>query len=56
MLESSKKLAVRFGVDADLIEANVDTEKNVKILGQGVSFFESIFYFRLGGREDGSNS
>jgi len=33
MLEINKKAASKFGIDARVIEENVDTKKNIEILG-----------------------
>jgi len=38
MLEASKKAAVKFGIDVDLIEKKVDTQKNIEILGNDLTF------------------
>lgn len=38
MLEVNKKAAVKFGIDTDLIEKKTDTQKNVDILGNDLTF------------------
>jgi len=38
MLEASKKAAVKFGIDTSLIEKKTDTQKNIKILGNDLTF------------------
>ncbi|MGQ9848402.1 MAG: DNA methyltransferase [Bacteroidales bacterium] len=38
MLESSKKAATKFGIDTKLIEEKVDTQKNIEILGDDLTF------------------
>lgn len=38
MLEESKKAATKFGIDTDLIEGIVDTQKNIEILGNDLTF------------------
>jgi len=38
MLEINRKAAAKFGIDARLIEKNVDTRKNVSVLGNDLTF------------------
>lgn len=38
MLESSKKAAVKFGIDTKFIEERTDTQKNIEILGNDLTF------------------
>ncbi|MBA7637740.1 hypothetical protein ES703_45387 [subsurface metagenome] len=38
MLEVNKKAAVKFGIDTDLIEAKADTQKNIEVLGDDLTF------------------
>lgn len=38
MLETSKKVAIKFGIDPDLIETKVNTKKNIEILGDDLTF------------------
>jgi len=38
MLEANKKAAAKFGIDIELIERKVDTQKNLKILGDDLTF------------------
>ncbi|MCK4334063.1 hypothetical protein KAX06_04675 [candidate division WOR-3 bacterium] len=38
MLEVNKRAAVKFGIDTDLIEARVDTQKNIEVLGDDLTF------------------
>jgi len=38
MLEASKKAAVKFGIDTSLIEKKADTQKNIEILGNDLTF------------------
>jgi len=38
MLEVNKKAAVKFGIDVELIEKKVDTQKNIKVLGNDLTF------------------
>ncbi len=38
MLESSKKAAFRLGIDTELIEKKTDTQKNVEVLGNDLTF------------------
>jgi hypothetical protein len=38
MLETSKKAALKFGIDTALIEKTVDTQKNIQILGDDLTF------------------
>jgi DNA modification methylase len=38
MLEASKKAAVKFGIDTKLIEEKANTQKNVEILGNDLTF------------------
>lgn len=38
MLEVNKKAAVKFGIDTDLIEAKADTQKNIEVLGNDLTF------------------
>lgn len=38
MLEVNKKAASKFGIDPKLIEANVETKKNIEILGDDLTF------------------
>ena len=38
MLETNKKAAAKFGIDIDLIEKKVDTQKNIKVLGNDLTF------------------
>ncbi|MEA1912618.1 MAG: DNA methyltransferase [candidate division WOR-3 bacterium] len=38
MLEANKKAAAKFGIDVELIEKKVDTQKNIKILGNDLTF------------------
>ena len=61
MLEVNKKAAVKFGIDTDLIENKTDTQKNIRILGDDLTFinvrefertkhvhrfFEEVFNFK----------
>jgi DNA modification methylase len=46
MLEVSKKAATKFGIDTELIEANVDTKKNIEILGDDLTFLSVREYER----------
>lgn len=38
MLEASKKAAAKFGIDTKLIEEKTDTQKNIEILGDDLTF------------------
>jgi len=38
MLEANKKAATKFGIDIELIEKKVDTQKNIEILGNDLTF------------------
>jgi len=38
MLEANKKAAAKFGIDVELIEKKADTQKNIKILGNDLTF------------------
>jgi len=38
MLEPNKRAAIKFGVDLDLIEEKVDIQKNIRILGDDLTF------------------
>jgi DNA modification methylase len=38
MLEVNKKAAVKFGIDTDFIEARADTQKNIEVLGNDLTF------------------
>src|SRR4030042_1986861 len=38
MLEANKKAAVKFGIDTDYIESRADTDKNIKLLGNDLTF------------------
>lgn len=38
MLEISKKAAVKFGIDTDFIEKKTDTQKNIEVLGNDLTF------------------
>lgn len=38
MFEVNKKAATKFGIDTDLIEKKIDTQKNIKILGDDLTF------------------
>lgn len=38
MLEVNKRAAVKFGIDTDLIEAKADTQKNIEVLGDDLTF------------------
>lgn len=38
MLEKSKKAATKFGIDTELIEAKIDSQKNIDILGDDLTF------------------
>jgi len=38
MLEASKKAAIKFGIDTELIEKKADTRKNIEILGKDLTF------------------
>src|SRR3990170_4025247 len=38
MQEASKKAAVKFGIDTELIEKKADTQKNLRILGNDLTF------------------
>ena len=38
MLEINRKAAAKFRIDTDLIEKKVDTQKNIKILGDDLTF------------------
>ncbi len=38
MLEANKKAAMKFGIDTKLIEATVDTKKNIEVLGDDLTF------------------
>ncbi|MEA2053941.1 MAG: DNA methyltransferase [Candidatus Thermoplasmatota archaeon] len=38
MLEANKKAAAKFGIDIDLIEKRADTQKNIEILGNDLTF------------------
>ncbi len=38
MLDVNKNAAAKFGIDPDLIEANVDTKKNIALLGDDLTF------------------
>jgi DNA modification methylase len=38
MLEASKKAATKFGIDTELIEAKIDTQKNIDVLGDDLTF------------------
>ena len=38
MLETNKKAALRFGIDTSLIERTADTQKNIQILGDDLTF------------------
>ncbi len=38
MLEINKKEAKKFGIDPEIIEANIDTKKNIEILGNDLTF------------------
>ncbi len=38
MLELNRRAALKFGIDPKLIEANVDTKKNIEILGDDLTF------------------
>lgn len=40
MLEASKKAAVKFGIDTSLIEKKTDTQKNIEILGNDLTFLD----------------
>jgi len=41
MLEVNKKAAVKFGIDTKIIEKKADTQKNIKILGNDLTFSSS---------------
>ena len=38
MLEESKKAAIKFGIDTEFIEEKADTQKNIEILGNDLTF------------------
>ena len=38
MLEANKRAATKFGIDTDLIEEKTDTQKNIEILGDDLTF------------------
>lgn len=38
MLEANKSAAIKFGIDTDLIEERIDTQKNIEILGDDLTF------------------
>jgi len=38
MLEVNKKAAVKFGIDTDFIEAKANTQKNIEVLGNDLTF------------------
>lgn len=38
MLETNKRAAVKFGIDTELIETKADTEKNIRVLGNDLTF------------------
>ena len=38
MLEANVRAAVKFGIDTDFIREKADTEKNVKLLGNDLTF------------------
>lgn len=38
MLETNKKAAAKFGIDVELIEKKIDIQKNIKILGDDLTF------------------
>jgi len=40
MLDSKKAVAAKFGIDLELIESKVDIQKNIKILGNDLTFLE----------------
>lgn len=46
MLEVSKRAATKFGIDTRIIEANVDTKKNIKVLGDDLTFLSIKEYER----------
>ena len=43
MLEKSKKAATKFGIDMVLIEKKTDTQKNIEILGDDLTFLCNAF-------------
>jgi hypothetical protein len=38
MLEANKRAAVKFGIDTDFIEKKADTERNIRLLGNDLTF------------------
>lgn len=38
MLEASKKAAQKFGIDTKLIEEKTETQKNIRVLGNDLTF------------------
>jgi len=38
MLEANKRAATKFGIDTDLIEEKTDTQKNIELLGDDLTF------------------
>src|SRR3989338_7820843 len=38
MLEANKRAALKFGIDAELIEEKTDTQKNISLLGNDLTF------------------
>ena len=38
MLEANIRAAVRFGIDTDFIREKADTEKNIRLLGNDLTF------------------
>lgn len=46
MLEVNKKAAVKFGIDTKLIEEKTNTQKNIEILGNDLTFLSVREYER----------
>ncbi len=40
MLESSKRAAVKFGIDTKAIEQKTNTQKNIQVLGNDLTFLK----------------
>ena len=40
MLEKNKKIATKLGIDVELITQKIDTYKNLKILGNDLTFID----------------
>ena len=46
MLEANKRAATKFGIDTDLIEEKTDTQKNIEILGDDLTFINVREFMR----------